>query len=260
MWTKIFFSGLLFCATIGFAHNSYTAGYSGAPGKSSCASSCHGGMGGTLVVTGFPAAYQPLRTYSITVKHNGGNKIVNFNATTRVGSSATVAGTFAGGANSTLYTGADGGVYASPHSIDSAVFQWTAPAAGTATVNFYLAGYQGTTSSANGQSSKVTLTATESTTGVQSSNASPADFSLFQNYPNPFNPMTTIRFEIPQASVVRLSVLNLIGQEVSLVINEMKEAGSYQIQFDGNSIASGVYFYRLQAGSFSDTKRFVLLR
>ncbi|MEO8168123.1 MAG: T9SS type A sorting domain-containing protein [bacterium] len=260
MFIKILFASLFLCATAGFAHNSYTGGYSGAPGRSSCASSCHGGTAGTLVVTGFPSVYQPLQVYSIVVKHNGGSKIVNFNATTRIGSGASVAGTFANGANCTSYSGADGGVYASPHLIDSAVILWTAPAAGSGTINFYAAGFQGTTSSSNGQSSKVTLTTTESTTGVQSLDNSPTDFSLSQNYPNPFNPTTTIRFEIPRAVFVRLSVLNLIGQEVAVALNDMQPAGSHQIQFDGNGLASGVYFYRLEAGTFVDTKKFVLLR
>jgi len=163
--TKLFLA-IVCCATISFAHNSYTGGYSGAPGRSTCASSCHGGTGGTLVVTGFPSTYQPLQVYTITVRHNGGSRIVNFNATTRIGSTTTVAGTFTAGLNSILYTGADGGVYASPHSIDSAIFQWTAPAAGAGTVNFYAAAFQGTTSSANGQSSRVTLSASESITSV----------------------------------------------------------------------------------------------
>lgn len=192
---KALFVALVCCATIGFARNSYTGGYSGAPGRQTCASSCHGGTNGTLVVTGFPSSYQPQQTYTITVKRNGGSLMVNFNATTRIGTTTTVAGTFGTVTNTALYTGADGGVYASPHAVDSAVFQWTAPASGTGTVNFYLAGYQGTTSSANGQTTKITLTSSEITTSVENQEASPNDFRLEQNYPNPFNPQ--LRFDTP---------------------------------------------------------------
>jgi hypothetical protein len=147
-------------------------------------------------VTGFPTSYQPQQTYIVTVKRNGGSRIVNFNATTRVGSISTVAGTFAAVTNDALYTGADGGVYASPHSIDSAVFQWTAPARGTGLVNFYAAGFQGTTSSPNGQSTRVVLSASENTTGVEGQASSPNNFTLSQNYPNPLNPTTELSFVI----------------------------------------------------------------
>lgn len=245
--------------TVGFAHNSYTGGYSGAPGRQTCASSCHGGTGGTLVVSGFPSTYQPLQTYRIAIKHNGGSLIVNFNATTRIGLTASVAGTFTAVTNSTLYTGVDGGVYASPHAIDSAVFQWRAPAAGTGAVNFYAAAFQGTTSSLNGQSSHLTLGASESTTSVEDHTTTPKEFGLSQNYPNPFNPSTMIRYQLPQTSPVVLRVYNLIGQEVATLVNQVQGAGSYEIPFHGGNFASGVYLYRLQAGTFTNTKKMVLL-
>ena len=167
--TRLLGVALTCFAAIAFAHNSYTGGYSGAPGRQTCASSCHGGTSGTLTLTGFPTSYTPQHTYRILVGHNGGSPIVNFNATTRIGTSTTVAGTFVNVTNTALYVGGngDGGVYANPHSIDSAVFQWTAPAAGNGTVNFYAAGFQGTTTSSSGQSHSVTMNALESTTDVE---------------------------------------------------------------------------------------------
>jgi hypothetical protein len=159
---------LMFCiAAAASAHNSYTGGYSGAPGTRTCASACHGGAAGTLAVTGFPATYQPGQTYRIVVKHNAGSPIVNFNATTRIGSTSSIAGTFTPTTNCTLYAGTDGGVYANPHSIDSAVFQWTAPARGTGTISFYAAAFQGTTSSSRGQSGSIVVTSTEIVITVQ---------------------------------------------------------------------------------------------
>jgi hypothetical protein len=89
---------------------------------------------------------------------------------------------------------------------------------------------------------------------------SPRDFALSQNYPNPFNPSTTIKFELPKVSQVSLSVYDVLGRQVSVLANERREAGAYEVKFDGSNLASGVYFYRLQAGDFTQTKRLLLLK
>jgi hypothetical protein len=91
----------------------------------------------------------------------------------------------------------------------------------------------------------------------------PLEFSLSQNYPNPFNPTTTIRFAIPAGSgqvATSLQVYNLLGQEVATLVNEEMKPGSYAVQFDGSNLASGVYFYRLQAGDFTQARRLLLLK
>lgn len=88
----------------------------------------------------------------------------------------------------------------------------------------------------------------------------PAAYSLWQNYPNPFNPSTTIGYALPQRSHLTLTVFNSLGQQVATLVNEIQEAGYHDVRFDGNGLASGVYFYRLQAGGFVQTKQFVLLR
>ncbi len=90
-------------------------------------------------------------------------------------------------------------------------------------------------------------------------------FLLMQNYPNPFNPVTTIAFRIPDMGVrqrtnVKLVVYDLLGREVRVLINEAKAPGIYSVRFDGSALASGVYFYRLQADSYIQTKKFVLLK
>lgn len=86
-----------------------------------------------------------------------------------------------------------------------------------------------------------------SPTGVSQLEARPTAFALDQNYPNPFNPETAIRYDVPVASLVRLSVYNPLGQEVALLVNEQEPAGSYQVKFNAHTLPSGMYFYRLEA-------------
>jgi hypothetical protein len=96
----------------------------------------------------------------------------------------------------------------------------------------------------------------------------PTGFTLEQNYPNPFNPSTTIRYSLPRKSAIQLAVFNTLGQEVAPLVNEEKEAGYYEVKFDGTDLSSGVYFYRIralpirdgQAGSFTQTRKLLLLR
>ncbi len=85
-------------------------------------------------------------------------------------------------------------------------------------------------------------------------------FRLEQNYPNPFNPSTTIMYTLPQSTNVRLSVFDMLGREVSELVNERADAGAHHVKFDGSRLSSGVYFYRLTTGSFSQTRRLMLLK
>jgi hypothetical protein len=95
---------------------------------------------------------------------------------------------------------------------------------------------------------------------VEAVSATLGRFWLSQCYPNPFNPRTTIRYEVPGATHVNLTVYDVLGREVSVLVNEKKPSGNYRVKFDGSSLASGVYFYRLQAGDLVATKRFLLLK
>ncbi|MEO8231791.1 MAG: LamG-like jellyroll fold domain-containing protein [Ignavibacteriota bacterium] len=88
----------------------------------------------------------------------------------------------------------------------------------------------------------------------------PKKFALKQNYPNPFNPSTTISFEIPKQSNVLIKVYDVLGNEITTLVNEEKPAGSYQVIFDASALSNGVYFYRLQAGSFVETKKMILMK
>jgi hypothetical protein len=88
----------------------------------------------------------------------------------------------------------------------------------------------------------------------------PVHFSLDQNYPNPFNPTTTISFSLPFKSFVSLKIFDLIGREVTTIVSEEMSAGNYTKQWNAAALASGVYFYRLQAATYTETKKLVLLR
>jgi photosystem II stability/assembly factor-like uncharacterized protein len=91
-------------------------------------------------------------------------------------------------------------------------------------------------------------------------NEIPDKFELKQNYPNPFNPVTSIIFDIPKRSFVKLSIYNFLGQEIELLVNKEMIAGSYKADWNASGIASGVYFYKLESGSFSETKKMILLK
>ncbi|MCA9786293.1 MAG: T9SS type A sorting domain-containing protein, partial [Candidatus Cloacimonetes bacterium] len=88
----------------------------------------------------------------------------------------------------------------------------------------------------------------------------PTVYSLEQNYPNPFNPTTTLRFALPEAGQVELSVYNTLGQRVATVVNSSLQAGWHEVTFDGSSLASGVYYYRMLSGNFQDLKKMVLVK
>jgi probable HAF family extracellular repeat protein len=107
-----------------------------------------------------------------------------------------------------------------------------------------------------------TLTLTNQYTSVdnQGSLLTPNSYNLAQNYPNPFNPTTTIQYSIPQRSNVVLKVYDILGNEVAILVNEEKNSGVYTVSFDGSDLASGIYLYRLQAGSFIETKKMLLLK
>ncbi len=114
-------------------------------------------------------------------------------------------------------------------------------------------------------------------TNVKTKNEVPTDFSLEQNYPNPSNPTTTIRFTIPTSPLnpspyqgegqrerlITLKVYDVLGREIATLVNEESAtggAGSYEVEFDGANLTSGIYFYQLRAGNFVETKKMILLK
>jgi len=91
-------------------------------------------------------------------------------------------------------------------------------------------------------------------------NGSPNSYNLFNNYPNPFNPSTTITYQIPKNSFVKLIVYNTLGQEVAKLVSEQQSHGKYSVQFDASNLPSGIYIYKLQAGDFIESKKMVMTK
>ncbi|MBZ0199611.1 MAG: T9SS type A sorting domain-containing protein, partial [Ignavibacteriaceae bacterium] len=90
--------------------------------------------------------------------------------------------------------------------------------------------------------------------------SAPSKFELSQNYPNPFNPNTTIKYSVAAKSQVELNIYNILGSKVASLVNEIKEAGSYQVDFNASQLSSGVYFYELNAGNFTAKRKMILLK
>lgn len=88
----------------------------------------------------------------------------------------------------------------------------------------------------------------------------PNEFSLSQNFPNPFNPVTAIKYGLPKAGNVTLKVYDLLGREVSVLVNEMKQPGIYSVEFNASNYASGIYLYRIESGGFTDVKKMLLVK
>jgi hypothetical protein len=97
-------------------------------------------------------------------------------------------------------------------------------------------------------------------TGIRDLNQMPTQFGLDQNYPNPFNPTTTISYGVPQQSMVTLKVYDILGNEVATLVNGVQPAGNHVVSFDASKLTSGVYIYRMQAGSFTQTKKMILMK
>lgn len=97
-------------------------------------------------------------------------------------------------------------------------------------------------------------------TSVNSNSGAVNDFYLYQNHPNPFNPVTHLKFGISDLGFVTLKIYDIPGNEVIILVNDIKPAGIYDITFDGTNLASGIYFYKLSAGNYTDTKRMILLK
>jgi hypothetical protein len=85
-------------------------------------------------------------------------------------------------------------------------------------------------------------------------------FTLEQNYPNPFNPSTVISYQLPVNSMVSLKIYDILGNEIATLVNEEKPAGSYEVEFKAATLPSGIYFYQLKAGAYSETKKMILLK
>jgi len=128
-------------------------------------------------------------------------------------------------------------------------FTLTAPGPGNYTVN------AGHASPLRWDSVSVNFTVTD-----VGDNSNPNEFNLFDNYPNPFNPSTIIRYSIPELSFTSIKIYDALGKEVSSLVNESKSAGIYEVEFNASNLSSGIYYYTLQAGSFTQTKKMILTK
>ena len=98
------------------------------------------------------------------------------------------------------------------------------------------------------------------TNSVGKNNILPLEYQLNQNYPNPFNSKTNIKYQIPNTGIVKIIIYDLLGREVKTLVNEYKQAGIYQVSFNAEGLASGIYFYKMTAGDFSETKKLILIK
>lgn len=130
-------------------------------------------------------------------------------------------------------------------------FTLTAPGPGTYIVN---AGFK------NPNRRWDSTTVTINVTGVNDNSASPSTFKLFDNYPNPFNPSTVIKYSVAKNSFTTLKVYNSVGKLVTTLVNKTKPSGTYEVEFNATGLTSGVYYYTLSAGDFSETKKMIVLK
>jgi len=100
----------------------------------------------------------------------------------------------------------------------------------------------------------------EVVTSVEEKLQVPKQFTLEQNYPNPFNPVTKIRYFLPQASKVTLKVYDILGREIATLVNGFEGDGNHEVIFDASSLSSGIYIYKLNAGSYSAVKKCVVMK
>jgi hypothetical protein len=113
----------------------------------------------------------------------------------------------------------------------------------------------------NGGDSYCTIIDTFYTIGINTiSEEIPSSYSLKQNYPNPFNPVTNIKFDLPKSSFVSIKVYDISGKEVETIVNEKMQACKYETQWNGSMYSSGVYFYKINADGFTETKRMILIK
>ncbi len=112
----------------------------------------------------------------------------------------------------------------------------------------------------NGNSIPLSILPSDVSVDVIKQNAIPTEFLLYQNFPNPFNPTTIIKYELSKRSSVKIILYDLLGREIKTLVNEEKEAGHHEVTFVAKDLSSGIYFYRMQAGDFIQTKRMILLK
>ncbi|MBM3321962.1 hypothetical protein FJY69_00540 [candidate division WOR-3 bacterium] len=242
-------TALLFLCPAATARPSYT-GYSGAPGSSgTCASSCHGGSGGSIAVVGFPTSYGPAQTYTVSVVHRGGSSISNFNASVRIGTGSQTAGTITAGFQTTTYTktGEPNGIRFSSNNRDSGTFTWTAPESAVGDVKLYLAGMQ--SSSMGGPNTALTLTSSPLTGLAEGRVTALAGLDLHA-YPSVGTGLVLLRAVSPAGTSALLRISDASGRTMLRRVVESGTAVIWRpVDSDGARLAPGSYYATLGLGT-----------
>jgi len=248
----------LLLASMALGHANFT-GYSGAPiTPGTCAAYCHGTSGGTITVSGFPTTYTPGQAYVVTVAHSGGSSISNFNASVRVGSGSTNAGTITAGTNTAVYnvSGETNGVHFATADQASGTFTWTAPSPGVGAVKLYLAGHQGT--SAGGPNTEIVLTAGGA--GVAEPGQQVRVAPAFSVEPTVVKATLVLRADNLRR-VANVRVIDRVGRCVARVpLSAGKDVAVFWplLDQDGRRLPAGVYHAVLTTVGATLARRFVV--
>ncbi|MBI3004883.1 MAG: T9SS type A sorting domain-containing protein [Ignavibacteriales bacterium] len=155
-----------------------------------------------------------------------------------------------------VYSTTDNGATWAKHGLDSVTVNFNSQYSGT----YGLVSYGDTTYALTVGRGAFALTRSAGTTSAGPSTTSPRIFALQQNFPNPFNPSTTIQYDLPSKAHVRLRVFDVLGREVATLVNEERAAGNHRVSWNAAKFSSGVYFYRIEAGSFVAVRKLLLLK
>ena len=253
---------LLLTSTIALGGPSYT-GYSGAPGTAgTCAGLCHGTSGGTIVVDGFPTTYIPGQAYIVKVKHDGGSRISNFNASVRIGSGTGRAGTITAGLNTATYnTGQEqNGIHFSTANRDSGIFTWTAPNPGVGEVRLYLAGMQST--SVNGPNTVITLIAIEGS-GLSEINSPILPRLSLVIKPNVVDKLLQMNLSTPNNLDAQLRIIEQTGRIIKNFKISDSDSRTQTIVWEpindkGKRLSTGIYFASLESNKERIIRKFTI--
>jgi len=258
--------------------DSFMSPATGGPGEVDC-TDCHTGTvnsgPGNVGITA-PSVYQPNDTIdlNVTLAHTGqlrwGFEITALDSSDQPIGTMVVSDIVNTQANTDIGTGRQYIFQTSTGTYDGTsdtspgwTMQWAAPATGSGPVTFWLAGLAGnSTSGPNGDFCYTTSRQVPEAiaTGVGDDGIRPGIFSLRPNFPNPFNPSTHISFNLQQAAHVRLDVFDVLGHKAAILVDESLQAGDHSVVWHAGDVGSGVYFYRLQAGDATATRRMLFLK
>jgi hypothetical protein len=248
-------------AALLFAGSDYV-GYSGAPGThGQCAASCHGTLDGTITVSGFPTEYAPGQTYTVTLGHDSGPALWNFNASVRVGTGPQTAGLIAPGLYTETYVVASesNGVHMSTCDHDSCTFTWTAPDPGVGDVRLYVAGHQNHT---NGPNTTLVLVSGQ-LTGVRSRKSNDRVHAHFDVQPTVASGRLSFRFGGHASSPHMVRVTDVSGRLLATLAVSGCTSGEQvalwqPLDRQGCPLAAGVYYARADLDGSRFLRKFVV--